>query len=105
MGARRGRLLTLAAALTASLFLVAAPAHAAGEKAASYVVDAALRADGTLMVSETITFDGAAPSTLTQRLANYRDEANDVRYTYTILDLKATSGGKDLAPTVKTEDG
>ena len=105
MGARRGRLLTLAAALTAALFLVAAPAHAAGEKAASYVVDAALRADGTLTVSETITFDGAAPSTLTQRLANYRDEANDVRYTYTILDLKATAGGKDLAPTVKIEDG
>ncbi|HEX7396973.1 MAG TPA: DUF2207 domain-containing protein, partial [Propionibacteriaceae bacterium] len=88
-----------------ALTLVAAPAHADSERATSYVVDAALRADGTLTVSETISFDGAAPATLTQRLANFRDEANNVRYTYTIRDVKAVSGSKDLGPTVTTEDG
>jgi len=104
MSSWRTRLLRVAA-LVGALTLVAAPAHADGERAASYVVDAALRADGTLTVSETISFDGAAPATLTQRLANFRDEANDVRYAYTIRDVKASSGSKDLGPEVKTEDG
>src|SRR5665647_2016376 len=104
MGSWRGRLLTVAA-LVGALTLVAAPAYADGERATSYVVDGALRADGTLTVSETISFDGAAPATLTQRLANFRDEANDVRYTYTIRDVKASAGSKDLGPRVTTEDG
>jgi len=97
MSSWRRRLLT-SVALVGALTLVAAPAHADGERATSYVVDAALRADGTLTVSETISFDGAAPATLTQRLANFRDEANDVRYTYTIRDVKASSGSKALGP-------
>jgi Predicted membrane protein (DUF2207) len=104
MGSWRRRLLT-GVALVGALTLVAAPAHADGARATSYVVDAALRADGTLTVSETISFDGAAPATLTQRLANFRDEANNVRYTYTIRDVKAVSGSKDLGPKVTTEDG
>jgi hypothetical protein len=104
MGSWRGRLL-VGAALVGLLTLVAAPAHADGEKAASYVVDASLRADGTLLVAETITFDAAAPATLTQRLANFRDEANDVRYTYAIRDIKAVSSGKDLGPSVTTDNG
>ena len=104
MGSWRGRLLTVAA-LVGALTLVAAPAYADGERATSYVVDAALRADGTLTVSETISFDGAAPATLTQRLANFRDEANNVRYAYTIRDVKASAGSKDLGSTVTTEDG
>jgi len=104
MGSWRRRLLT-SVALVGALTLVAAPAHADGERATSYVVDAALRADGTLTVSETISFDGAAPATLTQRLANFRDEANNVRYAYTIRDVKAVSGSKDLGPSVKTENG
>ena len=104
MGSWRRRLLT-SVALVGALTLVAAPAHADGERATSYVVDAALRADGTLTVSETISFDGAAPATLTQRLANFRDEANNVRYAYTIRDVKAVSGSKDLGPSVTTENG
>lgn len=104
MSARRRRLVTLAA-LVGVLWTITTPAQAAGERAASFVVDAALRADGTLTVSETITFDGAAPQTVTQRLANHRDEANDVRYTYSILDVTATAGGKDLGPTITTDDG
>src|SRR5664279_5092707 len=104
MGSWRRRLLA-GAALVGVLTLMAAPAHAAGEKVASYVVDASLRADGTLTVAETITFDGAAPTTLTQRLANFRDEANDVRYSYSIRDIKAVSSGKDLGASVTTDNG
>jgi hypothetical protein len=104
MGSWRRRLLA-GAALVGVLTLVAAPAHADGEKAATYVVDGSLRADGTLTVSETITFDGAAPATLTQRLATFRDEANDVRYTYAIRDIKAVSDAKDLGATVTTDGG
>lgn len=104
MGSWRRRLLGIAA-LIGALGLVAALAHADGEKAASYTVNGELRADGSFTVSETIAFDGAAPATLTQRLANYRDEANDVRYTYAIRDIKAVSDSKDLSPTITQENG
>jgi hypothetical protein len=104
MGSWRRRLLA-GAALVGVLTLVAAPAHADGEKAATYVVDGSLRADGTLTVAETITFDGAAPATLTQRLANFRDEANDVRYTYAIRDIKAVSERQGPRRDVKTDNG
>src|SRR5664279_674514 len=104
MGSWRRRLLAVAA-LVGVLTLIAAPAHADGEKAATYVVDGSLRADGTLTIAETITFDGAAPATLTQRLATFRDEANDVRYTYAIRDVKAVSAGKDLGATLTSDGG
>ncbi|HET7725217.1 MAG TPA: hypothetical protein VFK68_11305 [Propionibacteriaceae bacterium] len=97
---------TIAAAfLGAALALVPLPAHADGEKAASYVVDGTLRADGTLSMSETLTFDGPAPATLTQRLATFRDEAGGVRYAYDITDIRAVSDGKDLQPKVTSETG
>ena len=105
MGSWRSRLLAGAALVGVLTLVSASPAHAAGEKAATFVVDGSLRADGTLTVAETITFDGTAPATLTQRLANYRDEANNVRYTYTIRDIKATSSGKDLGASVTSDNG
>jgi len=104
MASWRRRLL-VGAALVGVLTLVGPPAHAEGGTASAYVVDATLRTDGTLTVAETITFDGAAPATLTQRLATFRDEANDVRYTYAIRDIKAVADGKDLAPSVTTDGG
>ena len=104
MASWRRRLL-VGSALVGVLALTTAPAQAAGEKAATYVVDASLRTDGTLTVAETITFDGAPPATLTQRLATFRDEANNVRYTYAIRDIKAVSGGKDLGATVTNDKG
>ncbi|MHB1008826.1 MAG: DUF2207 family protein [Propionibacteriaceae bacterium] len=104
MGRWRRRILA-AVVLGGALVVVALPAHADGEKAASYVVDGTLRSDGTLSVSETVTFDGPAPATLTQRLATFRDEADGVRYTYTIRDIRVVSGGKDLQPKVTTGTG
>ncbi len=104
MASWRRRLL-VGSALVGVLALTTAPAHAAGEKAATYVVDASLRTDGTLTVAETITFDGAPPATLTQRLATFRDEANNIRYTYAIRDITAVSGGKDLGAAVTTDNG
>ncbi len=104
MASWRRRLL-VGSALVGVLALTTAPAQAAGEKAATYVVDASLRTDGTLTVAETITFDGAPPATLTQRLATFRDEANNVRYTYAIRDIKAVASGKDLGASVTNDKG
>ncbi|HPZ49256.1 MAG TPA: DUF2207 domain-containing protein [Propionibacteriaceae bacterium] len=89
--------------LVCSLFMVALPARAAG--ASSYVVDAALGADGVLTVSATVTFDGQAPDTVTQRLAGHLDGDGDVRYVYDISNVKATAAGKDLQPATSVEDG
>ncbi len=90
-------------ALMMSALLVAAPAHAAG--AASYVVAASLGPDGLLKVSTTITFDGAAPDTLTQRIAGSLEGEGDVRYQYEITNVTATAGGQDLKPTTSIDDG
>ncbi len=85
------------------LLLPASSAHAAG--ASSLVVDATIGADGVLNVATKITFDGAAPDTLTQRLAQYLDGDGDVRYLYDISAVKATAGTRDLQATVTESDG
>lgn len=89
--------------LVLSSLLLVVPAQAAG--ASSYIVTATLVADGNLNVSAQITFDGAAPDTLTQRLAGYLDGDGDVRYLYDITGVNATAGGKDLQATTSVEDG
>lgn len=104
MGSGR-RWLLVGAVLITALTQITPPASAAGEAASTYVVDAELSSDGRLTVAETITFENSAPDTLTQRLATFRDEANDVRYTYVIEDIKAVALGKDLGPKVTSDNG
>lgn len=98
---------SLIAAAMASMLVLAGPApiaRAEGE-AESIVVDAVLAADGTMTVTETITFaEGDAPSSLTQRLALTGPAMEgDATYHYTITDLKATADGQDLGASVTTE--
>ncbi len=89
--------------LLLSALLLGTPAQAAG--ASSYDVAATVGADGVVNVATQITFDGAAPDTLTQRLAGYLDGDGDVRYVYDISGVKATAAGKDLQATTTIEDG
>ncbi|NLA29878.1 MAG: DUF2207 domain-containing protein [Propionibacterium sp.] len=72
--------------------------------AASYVVSGEVAADGSLSITETITFDGAAPNELEQRLATTRPQLNYTELEYTITDVTATAGGENLASSVSEDD-
>ncbi len=80
----------------------AGPAHAEG-RAAGYTVDATIAADGTLKVSATVTFAGAAPKTLVQDLGTRSVTTDSRAYYFTITDVAAESGGSPRAAEVTTE--
>lgn len=84
-----------------ALFGAAAPARAA-DKLSSYDSKVTVAKDGSLEVSSVLTFDGAPPNTLEQAFA-LREEIVDQReYVFTVTELKATAGGKDIGQ-VRTE--
>jgi Predicted membrane protein (DUF2207) len=89
-----------------TLGLLAGPlaliAHAEGN-ASTYVADAALGQDGSLKVTETITFTGAVPGTLSQKFETREDLIGDRQYVQTISGVTATAKGASLNPTVKTD--
>ncbi len=87
--------------LLCSLALVA-PASAE-EMADSYVVSGAVAADGSLTVTETITFAGQAPAVLQQRLATTRQLLSYTQLEYDISDISVTADGADLNPTISTD--
>lgn len=96
---------TTLCALAATGALAAAaplPAHAE-DLASSVVVDGAVDASGALTVTQRITFDGAAPATLTQRLATTEDALDRSHYVFAIDEVKASAAGTDLAPSVTTD--
>ncbi len=111
MPANSGRALRFSAVLLAVCALalgllsgpLSLPAHADGT-AASFVVDSTLQKDGTLHVTQTLTFAGAAPGTLTQKLATRENAMGDRQYLFDIAQITAKSGGKNLAPTVDHGD-
>lgn len=70
--------------------------------AKSFDVESTLDADGTYHVEQTMTFDGAAPDTLTQRFGTRENIVGERQYVYEISDVKATVGGSDASPTVDT---
>ena len=79
-------------ALAAMVGLTAPLAHASDE-VASYVVQADIAADGVLTVNATITPDRAGAE-LRQRFATSVTTARDLRYQFTIGDVRATVGGR-----------
>ncbi len=97
------RLVALFAALFLGVFGLVAPAQAE-DIAETYVVAGSVAADGTLQVTETITFATAAPDKLEQRLATTRQLLDYTQLNYEITDIKAEAGGADLAPTI-SQDG
>lgn len=96
--AATGAMIIGAAALP---LLTALPAEAA-PAASAVAVDAGVAKDGTVTAKETITFDGTAPDTLSQRFENRENLLGDRRYVQTVSGVTATSGSKQL--TVRTDD-
>lgn len=77
----------------------------AAETVETYVVQGAINADGSLNVTATITFDGAAPASLVQKFANARQVIGDRVYVYTLRDVKATIADQPINATVTQQDG
>lgn len=95
----------LAAAGVFALGALAPQAHADESTAESIKIDGKVAEDGTLTVSQTITFNGAAPSQLSQRIATKEPADNSSDYRYEVSDLKASAeGGADLGASV-SDDG
>ncbi len=82
---------------------LAVPASAEGT-ASRVVVDAELAADGTLAVSETITFTGVAPAEVQQRLETREDLVGDRQYVQRVTAVPGSVGGTAVTPSVRTED-
>jgi len=99
-----GRLLALLLLTLAMAGLLAQRAHAEGEIAESYQVSGSVRADGTLMMTETITFSDAAPDTLIQRIARIEEGMDFTRYRFQISDVAATIAGEPV-PVKTSRDG
>lgn len=89
-------------AATLCIFGFASPASAQ-EMAESYSVAGEVAPDGTLTIAATITFEGAGPAQLEQRLATTRQQLNYTQLDYEIFDITVTAGGADLAPTISTD--
>ncbi|HEY0238459.1 MAG TPA: DUF2207 domain-containing protein, partial [Friedmanniella sp.] len=100
------RLLVLVALLLVALGLVAGPtartAHAEGT-ASTVVAAGNVAKDGTLKMTETITFEGAAPASVTQKFETVQNLVGDRRYKTTISDVTATAGGAAATPQVSTD--
>ena len=103
----RARVLAVAALLGVSALALLGPmagSAAAEDTAKAVAVDGTLAADGSLKLSQTLIFDGAAPAEITQRIATRQLFAGDQEYVYTVSDVQASAGGTDLEATVD-EDG
>ncbi|CAA9299561.1 MAG: hypothetical protein AVDCRST_MAG61-858 [uncultured Friedmanniella sp.] len=104
--ARRRVLALLAAgAVAAGLWAgpLADPAHAEGT-ASTVVAEGSLDEDGTLRVTQTVTFAGAAPERLEQRFETRQDLVGDRQYVQELSAISATAGGAGTAAEVSTED-
>ncbi len=81
---------------------LAAPASAEGT-ASRVVVNAELAKDGTLAVSETITFAGAAPAEVEQRLETRENLIGDRQYVQRITSPTGSVGGNPVTPDLDEE--
>lgn len=103
-GFQRTRLLLALCACAFALLAgpLASTAHAEGT-ASTFAVKAVLAADGTLKVEQTVTFSGAAPATLTQKLESEQSLVGDRLYAYDISDVTATADGAALPVSTERE--
>jgi len=103
---RPRRVVALLALLLLAVGLLAGPtardAHAEGT-ASRVVAVGNLAKDGTLKVTETITFDGSAPGEVTQKFETLQNLVGDRQYRTTVRDVGATAGGTPVTPQVSTE--
>lgn len=93
-----------AAALMVGLVLVTTTvsARADAPAATSFAFDGVLEADGSLSVTQTISFD-AAPDELVQRIATKQRIDDSSHYTYEVSGVTATIGGNAAEPQVTTD--
>ena len=82
---------------------LADPAHAEGT-ASTVVVEGTLAKDGTLQITQTVTFAGTAPEQLEQRFETRQNLVGDRQYVQTVSDVTATAGGSSAAVEVSTEE-
>ena len=82
---------------------LAGPAAAEGT-ASRVVVEADLARDGTLVVTETITFSGAAPAEVEQRLETRENLVGDRQYVQEVTAVTGSAGGSAATPAVSTEN-
>jgi hypothetical protein len=102
----RRRLTGLTMALAAVALMagpMVLPAQAQGV-ASSVVTSANLSADGTLKVTQTITFTGAPPATLEQRIQTRQNLLGDRQYAQTLSAISATVAGAAVTPDVDEDD-
>lgn len=71
--------------------------------ASRFVVAGNLAPDGTLKVTQTITFAGAVPAVLSQQFETRQNLIGDRQYVYELSGITATADGTDLAPTTSAE--
>lgn len=102
MTARRRLALAAAAVPLLVAGLVPLPAHAE-PGAQDLVVEASLAADGALAVQESLTFAGAAPAQVVQKIATTRPAADRSERLYTVTDVAARTEAGPLPATTKTE--
>ncbi|SDR79707.1 Predicted membrane protein [Friedmanniella luteola] len=81
---------------------LAVPASAEGA-ASRVVVDGSLAKDGTLVVTETITFSGAAPAELEQQLETRENLVGDRQYVQEVSAVTGTAGGDPATPAVEVD--
>lgn len=98
---RRATLATLAALAAATTAVAPARAEA---PTSTMDVQASLAKDGSLTVTQNLTFDSASPTALTQTLATSVAGPARQRLRYTVSDVKATIDGKPVAATVAAGD-
>ena len=82
---------------------LADPAHAEGT-ASTVVVEGTLAKDGTLQITQTVTFAGTAPEQLEQRFETRQNLVGDRQYVQNVSDVTATAGGSSAAVEVSTEE-
>ncbi len=87
---------------TLALLVALAPSAQAADQVATYVARATINADGTLVVTATLGFDGAAPAELQQVFTTTTRTPDRMEYRFTVADVVASSGGRDLGARVTT---